>query len=54
MKNADDVVGIAAIDRHAREGARQDLLDDLLGRQVGIDHHHVLAVNHDLVDLDIG
>ena len=54
MEHADDAVGVAAPDRQAGVGALHDLIEDLLGRRVGIDADDVLAVGHDLADLDAG
>src|SRR3546814_12230040 len=39
--------------RHAGEGAGQDLLDDLGRRLIDVDGPHVLAVDHDLLHPDV-
>ena len=54
VQHADDAVGIAAPDRQAGVGAAHDLVEDLLRRRVGVDADDVLAVGHDLADLDAG
>ena len=48
VHDADDVVGLAAIERDARVGRRQHLGDDRIGRLVGVDQHDVAAMGHDV------
>ncbi len=50
VQNADDVVGIAGIERQAGIGAFHNLGDDGLGLLVDVDHRHVAAVGHNLLD----
>ena len=53
MQNADDVVGGAAPQRHARMRALQDLAHHRLGRIVGIDRTHLGAMDHDVGDFQL-
>lgn len=50
MEDADDVLGIALVDRQPGMRAVQRLGDDFRRRLVGIDHHDGFAVHHDVVD----
>jgi hypothetical protein len=54
MDDADDVVGLAAPDRHARIGAFEDFGDDGRRRLVSVDHAHIGAVDHDVGDFQLG
>jgi hypothetical protein len=54
VQHADDVVRIVLPQRQACVGTRQHLVDELAGRLVGVDRGHVLAVDHDLLDLHLG
>ena len=48
VDDADDVVGLGAIDRDARVGRFQHLADDGVHRLVGVDHHDAAAMGHDV------
>ena len=48
VQHADDVVGLAAIERDARVGRRQHLGDDGVHRLVGVDQRDVAAMGHDV------
>ncbi len=53
MQHADDVFGIVAIERHTRVAETQGGLDNIRGRQVGVDQIDLLAVDHDLADVEL-
>jgi hypothetical protein len=53
MDDADDVVGRAAPDRHARIRALQDFGDDVRRFLVPVDGAHIGAVDHDVGDLEL-
>ena len=54
VQDADNIVGIVSPQRYPGIGAVHDMFDDLTWRQVGIHHSQVLAMVHDLSDIDIG
>jgi hypothetical protein len=51
--DADDLVAIVADHREARMIGLDDELQQLLGRLVLRQHHHVAARHHDVADLDV-
>ncbi|MGY4423612.1 hypothetical protein ACVWY2_006061 [Bradyrhizobium sp. JR6.1] len=51
VEHADDVLRLLAPQRDAGVFARQHLAHQFLGRQVGIDHGHLGAVDHHVGDL---
>ena len=50
VEDSDDVVGTAAINRHARKVAVNDLREELVGRRVDIEHEDAIARRHDVAD----
>ena len=48
VDDADDVLRLVSQSGHAGVGGRQDLVDDLVRRLVGVDRVHVGAVDHDV------
>ena len=53
MQDADDVLGRVAPQRHARHRRGEHRLDRLLGRQAGVDHDHLGAVDHHVGDGEV-
>ena len=53
VQHADDVLRLVAPQRNAGVFGRQHLAHQLLRRQVGVDHHHLGAVDHDVGDLQL-
>ena len=53
VQHADDVFGIVAPDRQPRIGRADDLADQLLGRQIGVERQHLGAMDHDVGDFEI-
>ena len=53
MEHADDIVRLALPHGQARIGAADDLVENVGGRRVAVDHLHGLAVGHHRADLDI-
>ena len=53
VDHADDVVRLAAPQRHAGIGAGEDLRHQFARGQTGVQGGHVAAVGHDLADLDV-
>ena len=54
MQHADEIIRALAPERHARIGGGQDLLDDLMRRQVGVDGAHLGAMHHHVRDMHDG
>ena len=48
VQDADDVLGLVAPQRDARELGLEHCVDDLFGRIVGVDRHHLGAMDHDI------
>jgi hypothetical protein len=53
VQDADDVLRLVAPQRNAGVFGRQHLAHDVLGRQVGVDQHHLGAMDHDVGDLKL-
>ena len=53
VQHADDVFRLLAPQRNAGVFGRQHLAHQILRRQVGVDHHHLGAMNHDVGDLQL-
>ena len=54
VDDADDVVQLAVVDRHARVGAAADDLQHLVGRRVQLQRRHLLARHHAVADALVG
>ena len=50
VQHADDVVGLAAPDRHARIGRADNRMEKLARRQIGVDRVHFRPVDHHVLD----
>ena len=53
MQHADDVVGIAAPERHARIGRGEHFAHEFVGRQVGVERAHLGAMDHRVADRNL-
>ena len=53
VQHADDVVGFAAPQRHARIGRGQHFAHQFVGRQIGVDRAHFGAMDHRVADRDL-
>ena len=53
VQHADDVFRLVAPQRNAGVFGRQHLAHQFFRRQVGVDHHHLGAMDHDVGDLQL-
>ncbi len=53
VQDAGDVFGVFPIKRNTRVAVAQGLFDDLRRRQIGVYHVDLLAVDHDLANVEV-